>query len=107
MHYIYVRARRDPDKTWNMGHFQLTLTEMEEIVAEWEPGWWKDLPIQEIVESDVEEEEEVDNKHWDKDDDAPTGDDTKGEDVGKDVIETMPMKPMVGQTKQGKERRRE
>lgn len=101
MHYIYVKARRDPDKTWNMGRFQLTLTEIDEIIAEWELGWRKDVPIQEIVDSDVEEEEDVENEE-EEDEDAPTSDDAEEGDARKEVTVTVPMKPTVGQTKKGK-----
>lgn len=102
MHYIYVRARRDPNKTWNMGRFQLTLTKMDEIIAEWEPGWWKDIPIEDIVELDVEEEEDVDNKKEEEDDNVPTDDAAEEEDAGKDATTTVPTKSIAGKTKRGK-----
>lgn len=34
MHYVYACARWDPEKTWILDHFQITLQEVEAIMQD-------------------------------------------------------------------------
>lgn len=83
-----------------MACFQITLTEMEEIVVEWEPSWRKDVPIEDIVKSEPEEEEEEETKKDEEedDDDGHTDEDADKEDTGKKVTKVVIKNPMARQT---------
>lgn len=104
MHYIYICTRSDPEKVWVMCHFQITLAEIEALMAKRESGWRKVVPLEDIVESEPEEGEEDANKKDEEeyDDDAHTKDDTKEEDAGKEVKEAIINKPTTCPTQKGK-----
>lgn len=87
-----------------MCHFQINLAEIEALMVEWESGWRKFVPMEDIVKSELEEEEEdADKKDEEEDDDdAHTKDDAEEEDTGKEVTKAIIKKPMVHPTKKRK-----
>ena len=95
MHYVYLHARRDLAKTWVMGHFQITLDEIETTMMDWEPSWRKDLPIEDIVDSDVEEEETSADKKENADDEE---EEHANEDMGEEVVGKEEAKPVIKKT---------
>jgi len=62
MHYVSVCIRWDPNKTWVLGHVQITLQEVEAIMTDWEEGWKKDVQLDEVSGSE-DEETETDKKY--------------------------------------------
>lgn len=62
MHYVYVCARWDPKKTWVLGHFQITMAEVEAIMTDWKDDWKHDVNQDELSRFEDEEETLVDEK---------------------------------------------
>jgi len=62
MHYIYVCARRDQEKTWVPRPFQINLGEVQAIMTNCKPEWKHDVQQDEVSGYEDEEETSADKK---------------------------------------------
>jgi len=54
IHNVYIWARRDPEETWILSHFQITKEDIETIMQDWKFEWKQDIWPEELSELDMD-----------------------------------------------------